>query len=467
MKEITKTVEQNVINFIKDFSLIEKDDKIIVALSGGPDSVFLLNFLNKFEKKYKIELAAIHINHQLRGKESDKDQKFCERICKDLHIPLKCISVDIKSFANENGLSIEEAGHIIRYSEFEKYRQEINFNKIATAHNINDNSETILLRLFKNADVYSISGIPIKRDNIIRPLLKIDKKDIIKYLDENKIKFRIDLSNEENLYERNFIRNIIISQLEKKINPKLNYALFNFSLNIKNIQELFSKIIVERIIQDYIQTNLNEIIVNINFIKENNIPSFLIETILRKVANEKLNYNINNNDILNCLKLLEKQSGTIVELSKKIIAIKDRDNLIIRRKNDNQKNEIIEIAVGQKININEKILSIKKTNKIKFTKNKNIEYISGDNIEPIFQLRKWNAGDTFYPLGMTKPKKVSDFLVDEKISYDKKKDQLILLNNNQIVWLVGLRIDERFKVKPNTKNFIELKIKLYESNNSR
>lgn len=458
MKDITKTLEQNVINFIKDFSLIEKGDKIVVALSGGPDSIFLLNFLNKYKKKYKIELAAIHINHKLRGKESDKDQKFCERVCKHLNIPLKCVLIDIKSFAKENNLSIEEAGHNIRYNEFEKYSEEINFNKIATAHNINDNAETILHRLFKNADIFSLSGIPIKRENIIRPILKINKKDIVKYLKENRIKFRTDLSNKENLYERNFIRNLIIPQLEKKINPDLNDALFNFSLSIKNIKELFDKNLVKNIINNYVHTNSEEIIIDLNFISENYISDFLIKTIIKKIANEKLNYNINNNDILNCLKLLKKQSGTTVELSKNNIAIKDRNQLIIRKKNQNENEEIIEITVGQKVIINKKIVSIRKINNIKLTKNKNVEYISADNIEPKFQLRKWRYGDVFYPLGMNKPKKVSDFLIDEKISYIQKQEQLVLLNKNKIVWLVGLRIDDRMKVKPNTKNYIELKL---------
>lgn len=458
MKDITKTLEQNVINFIKDFSLIEKGDRIIVALSGGPDSIFLLNFLNKYKKKYKIELAAIHINHKLRGKESDKDQKFCERVCKHLNIPLKCVLIDVKSFAKENNLSIEEAGHNIRYNEFEKYSEEINFNKIATAHNINDNAETILHRLFKNADIFSLSGIPIKRENIIRPILKINKKDIVKYLKENRIKFRTDLSNKENLYERNFIRNIIIPQLEKKINPDLNDALFNFSLSIKNIKELFDKNLVKNIINNYVQANSEEIIIDLNFISENYISDFLIKIIIKKIVNEKLNYNINNNDILNCLKLLKKQSGTTVELSKNNIAIKDRNQLIIRKKNQNENEEIIEITVGQKVNINKKILSIRKINNIKLTKNKNVEYISADNIEPKFQLRKWRYGDVFYPLGMNKPKKVSDFLIDEKISYIQKQEQLVLLNKNKIVWLVGLRIDDRMKVKPNTKNYIELKL---------
>lgn len=458
MKDITKTLEQNVINFIKDFSLIEKDDKIVVALSGGPDSVFLLNFLNKYKKKYKIELTAIHINHKLRGKESDNDQKFCERVCKTLALPLKCVSIDVKSFARENGLSIEEAGHKIRYDEFKKYSEEINFSKIATAHNINDNAETILHRLFKNADIFSLSGIPIQRENIIRPILNINKKDIVKYLKENKIKFRTDLSNKENLYERNFIRNIIIPQLEKKINPDLNNALFNFSLSIKNIQELFDKNLVKNIINNYVHTNFDEIIIDLNFVKENDISDLLIKTIIKKIANKKLNYNINNNDILNCLKLLNKQTGTTVKLSKNYIAIKDRDRLIIRKKNQNEKNEIIEITIGQKVNINKKIFSIRKTNNIKLTKNKNIEYISADNIEPKFQLRKWKSGDVFYPLGMNNPKKVSDFLIDEKISYIQKQEQLVLLNKNQIVWLVGLRIDDRMKVKPNTKNYIELKL---------
>ena len=238
-----QTTEQKVLQFIKENHLISSGDKILIALSGGPDSIFLLYFLNKFRRKYKINLCAIHVNHLLRGKESEKDESFSEEFCKSYNIPIFVHRKDVGLFAQKNRCSLEVAGRKIRYECFEETADLNKCSKIATAHNADDNAETVLLNLIKGAGPNGISGIPIKRDQIIRPVLIASKKEILDYLSENKITFRIDESNLSNDFERNFLRNEIIPLIVKNLNPSFSKTVLQTALNFQRLNPLIEKII--------------------------------------------------------------------------------------------------------------------------------------------------------------------------------------------------------------------------------
>ncbi len=170
------STEQKVIRFIQSQSLIKTGDKILIALSGGPDSVFLLYFLKKFANKFGIELGAFHLNHSLR-KSADKEQKFCQKLSEELSINFYTSKADVKSYAKKNKISVEEAGRIIRYDVLNDCAEKNNYTKIATAHNADDNAETVLLNISKGTGIKGISGIPVVRENIIRPILCLRKSE--------------------------------------------------------------------------------------------------------------------------------------------------------------------------------------------------------------------------------------------------------------------------------------------------
>jgi tRNA(Ile)-lysidine synthase len=230
-----KSTEQKVLRFIKENNLVPAGDKIIIALSGGPDSVFLLHFFNKYKKKFKIKIEAVHVNHLLRGKESDRDEIFCKTICDELNIPINIFSSDVKSVAKKEKLSLEVAGRKVRYKYFDKLLKLKKKTKLATAHNADDNAETVLLNMIKGAGLKGISGIPIKRGNIIRPILCLSKSEILEYLEENKFEYRIDQSNLSNDYERNFIRNEIFPLINKNLNPVFVKNILNSSINFQRL----------------------------------------------------------------------------------------------------------------------------------------------------------------------------------------------------------------------------------------
>jgi len=233
-----KTTEQKAIKFIRFKNLIEPGDKILVALSGGADSVFLLHFLNKFQKLFKISIAAAHINHSLRGKEANSDQIFSQQLCKGLGIPFFTSRVYVKSFAKRNGLSIEEAARNLRYSSLNKIAKKIKANKIATAHNIDDNAETVLFNLSRGTGISGMAGIPYRRQNIIRPILTLGKFEIIEYLNKKNISFKTDSTNSDDSFKRNFLRNQIIPSIRKNINPAFADSVFKFSEIFKNYSQI-------------------------------------------------------------------------------------------------------------------------------------------------------------------------------------------------------------------------------------
>ena len=450
-----KKIDQKVTRFIDEKGLIQEGDKILVALSGGPDSVFLLNFLSKYKKRFKIEIGAVHINHLLRGKEAVEDENFCRRLANDFGIPFYASVKNVKSFARKNKISIEEAGRKIRYSEFERISKKYGYNKIATAHNCNDNAETVLLNLIKGAGLRGISGIPFRRGNIIRLVISLTKEEILSYLEQNKINYRIDPSNLDSNYERNFLRNQIIPAIKEKLNPALEETILHSSEIFKDIHSYIQSGITNsfdsvvkyqngelKLSIESLRANAKEI--RVEFIKLGIEKYFLIQPTFI--------------DLKKILLLIEKHAGEKEELSQNLSAIRER-NIILIHRNEKPKVEIaIKLNLGKSINVNGKDFSIKKIKNTSpvYTSNKMKEYISGDKIKSSFKIRKWRPGDKFYPLGMKGTKNISDFLAEQKIPSSKKKDQLVLTNGNKIVWVVGLRIDDRFKITNNTKKVYEL-----------
>jgi len=278
-----KATEQKVLRFIKENELLFSGEKILVALSGGPDSVFLLHLLNKYKKKFKIELGAVHINHLLRGTDSERDELFCKIICAELSIPFYLLRTDVKTFAKKSKTSLEVAGRKIRYEFFDKTAKANKYDKIVTAHNADDNAETVLLNLIKGTGIKGIAGIPVRRNNIVRPILSLTKKEILDYLDENKFEYRIDESNLSNDFERNFLRNEVIPLIRKNINPSFSNSVLNTSLNLQRLNAGFAEIVGE--LQSGIKVKRNKSVsIPIEFIHKG--KDFIISYTIKEIVDE-------------------------------------------------------------------------------------------------------------------------------------------------------------------------------------
>lgn len=452
---MTKTIEQKALKFIDENHLIENGDKILVALSGGADSVFLFSFLLKYKKRFRIELAAFHLNHKLRGKSADADEKFCKDLCVKNNVLFVSVSKDVKAYAKKSKLSIEEAARNIRYQELQKAAKKLGYNKIATAHNSSDNVETILLNLFKGAGLKGLSGIPVKRENIIRPIICISADEIRKYLHQSKIPFRLDESNLESDYERNFLRNEIIPKLKRKINPQLEQKISSTSKIISEIS-MFVYSEVESLRKTSVKKIKEDLRLNLRAVSK--LDKSFLGIFLKSVVEENFKIELSSENINDLLNLVKSQTGKSIHLKEKVSAFRERDMLVIGKKLIAKKNALVAVSIGQEVEFDSKIISIEEVSKkmTKFTSNKLVEFISGDGMKEKFEIRKWKAGDKFQPIGMEGTKKVSDFLSDVKTASSKKKAQLVLTNSGRIVWVVGLRLDERFKVNSKTKMILKL-----------
>lgn len=448
-----KTIEQKVIKFIKDYNLIETDDRILVALSGGSDSVFLIHFLFKYKKKYKISLGAFHLNHKLR-KKSSEDQKFSENICSKFGIPFFTANRNVKNYALKNKLSVEEAGRILRYEIVSKFAKKHHFNKIATAHNLNDNSETVLLNLIKGKGLRAVSGIPIKISNIIRPIMCLTKYEIENYLRLNKIEFVQDDSNYDAVYERNYLRLKIVPEI-KKINQDFDRTIFQTSKIIHNYLN-FTENLIDDKINEFVKSVNEDIVLNLDeFRKES---SFIQSEIIRKILVHNLNVEPTFKTIEGILNLIKNQVGRKITISDNYKVFKEKNSVIFSKIKET-KPVNIKIKLGRPYKINNQIIIIDKADTINFNNNRRIEYFDSDKIVGQLQIRKWGKGDRFIPLGMKGSKKVSDFLTDLKIASSKRNEILILLDREKVISVLGYRLDDRIKISENSKNFFKIEIR--------
>lgn len=447
--------EQKFLKFTDENELISPGEKILVGLSGGPDSVFMLHLLIKFSRRLKIELSALHIHHGLRGRDADEDEEFCREFCYNKKVGFVSVKKRVKSFAKKNRISIEEAGRILRYKEFARILKQKKLDKAATAHNANDNTETVLLNLIKGTGLDGISGIPVKRDNIIRPILCFTREEILTYLNKNKISFRIDKSNEESDFERNYLRNKVVPLIKERLNPSIDSAILVSSENFRNIR-------------DYIFKNESETFKNISRDAEGSLripvadlsagKESLKGFLLKPILDRELKTSLFSRDIRKIFALADAQAGRKIELSGGLAVYRERNYLKITERFKNEEDFQVSICIGEKKNTPAGKISIRSCDRksMLYLNDKNKEYITADQVSSEFTLRRWKYGDTFRPLGMKGTKKISDFLNEQKIESSLKKNHLILLNDNKVVWVIGLRIDDRFKVTSSTQKILEL-----------
>jgi len=433
---------QKITNHIRDHFPFLKGKKVLVAISGGLDSVVLAHLIT--ELNFDISLA--HCNFQLRGIESDLDEAFVLQIAQEKTLPVFIKKFDTEIFAKKNKLSIQIAARQLRYKWFEELISEHHFDYVLTAHHADDNLETFLINLTRGSGLDGFTGIPAINRNIIRPLLTSSRDEILTFAKEKNIEWREDESNSSIKYVRNKIRHQVIPVL-KEINPSL---LETFSKTSKNLQES------NQIIEDRISEIISEVVS-----KENDITKFDIEK-LKSLSNPKAylyqilkTYNFTEwNDISN---LLSAQSGKQI-FSETHRLLKDRGFLLLSKKKPTRTGKMFLIKQHQ-TEVQEPIhIRIEKVNEIS-TVNNQIIYVDADLLKFPLTLRKWKNGDYFYPKGMKGKKKISNYFKDKKLSLlEKENIWLLCSSENDIVWIVNERNDRRFLATKSTKTILKISI---------
>lgn len=425
--------------------LFAKTDKILLAVSGGRDSVAMVYLFHQAQ----VHFGIAHCNFKLRGKESDKDEQFVSDLAKKLKVPFYTTSFDTKTFAKTNKLSTQMAARELRYSWFAEIKEKNKFQYIATAHHKNDVAETLLINLTKGTGLSGLHGIKSKVGDVIRPLLCFNRSEIDVFIEVNKLPFREDQSNAETKYVRNKIRHKIIPELEK-INPSFVETIFNETQHFEELEQLLESKINED--KKTCWKTLNDGIIEIEIDKLLNLKP--LRTYLYYFLKP---YGFNADDVSDVINSLDKQSGKQFYSSTHQL-IKDRTKLILTTTQTNDEEEFT-IEKIDDFNILPFVLNVKLFSKEQLTtikKNKKVAYVNADKIKYPLVVRKWKTADKFKPFGMKGTKKISDFFVDEKFSLVEKENTWILTSTNKIIWVVGHRIDDDFRISEKTKTILQL-----------
>ena len=459
--KVRKTIEDN--------GLIKKGDKVLVAVSGGPDSVALLHILAELSGRYDIELAVAHLNHMLRGKEADRDARFVRKMADDLSLPFIIEEVNVKNIAKARKMSIEEAAREARYDFYSRAAAKFGAARIATGHTLDDQAETILMRLLKGSGSLGLSGIPYKRKSgnilVIRPLLDVTRKTIDKYLKKNRVTACIDATNLNIVYFRNKIRNILIPILEKDFNPKIKYVLASMASTFADESSYLAGIAAKKM-KHICRMTRGGVELKIKGIAREHaaLQRLIVRQVLAYLAGSKKGITYKHWEAIESL--IRGEEHKQINLLGRIKAAKNSGKIIFTRRDADLKGtfdlkkaatlkvpgEVILPGLGAKI----KAEVIKGRPDFKKKKDKNTEYVNGDLIGSYLKIRIKRAGDRMKPLGMAGYKKLHDIFVDEKISRERRNMVPIVVSGNKILWAAGVRLSDEFKVNESTKRILKL-----------
>jgi len=465
---------ERVLDTIKEYNMISQNDKIIVAVSGGPDSICLLHILYKLKEIFNITLYAAHLNHCLRGDEADKDEEYVKEFCNKLGIECFTKKIDINKLSKERGISSESAGREARYEFFDELLKKLEAQKIALAHNANDQAETVLMRIMRGTGMEGLVGIKPVRSNIfIRPLINIKRENIEKYCKENNLNPRIDKTNLESIYTRNKIRLELIPYLQKNFNKDIINVLNRLADTIIIDNDYLDKISKEKY-NTYCENKAGKVIIYKGAFSE---EKAILNRIIRKAINNlKGNlYDIEKIHIKNLIELQKCNTGKKINLPNGIIAFNNYGDIELtlgekfRNKPDNDE-YILYIDrenIIESFNLKVSLRLINKDEKINFKENSFVKYFDFDSAPKNIYLRTRRNGDKFTPLGMKGSKKLKDLFIDLKVPKEERDTIPIIVFDDEIVWIVGYRISEKYKINKNTKKILEIKITEGEKNERR
>ncbi|WP_230981436.1 tRNA lysidine(34) synthetase TilS [Echinicola salinicaeni] len=435
------------IQHIRGKNLLDTSKRYLLAISGGIDSVCLAVLL----KKAQINYTMLHCNFGLRGNESNGDEHFVQELAKSLKVPLYVKYFDTKAYAASQGVSTQMAARELRYHWFEEIRREEGFTGIIVGHHADDQLETILLNLQRGTGIEGVYGMSDIRDHIIRPLLPFGRKDLEEYAAKKGIAWREDSSNKESDYKRNFLRNEVLP-LMKSQDPLVEDKLHQSFDRLKDTGRAFFY--------------LYDAWLNKN-VKEENQVLFMKKSVLDNVPGKKSllyywlrNYGFNSDQVADMLVVIEAGEvgrrftgkSYMVNIDREYIYLGDLES----RNNDLsiEKNDLV-------INLGKKFYDILVLEEgYSLDKNPKNAMLDRGKLDFPLQIRNWKEGDRFRPLGMKKFKKISDFLIDLKVPVIAKRETNVLCDaNGEIVWVMGYRVDDRYKVSPATKEVMYLKLK--------
>ena len=423
-------IKELVTDYIRRNNLFEPEHQLIIGLSGGADSVALLLVL----KELGYNVTAAHCNFHLRANESNRDQEFVEQLCAEQNIKLHLIHFDTYGYAESNKVSIEMAARELRYNWFDTLIKETKANFIAVGHHKDDNIETLLLNLARGAGLRGLSGIPPRNGKVVRPLLDISRKELEDYLTSKKQSYVTDSTNLEDEFARNKVRLNIIPQLEE-INSGCRENIHRTINYLSEVELIYKQAIKE----------------SIGRIKKDN--KIYADNLLQEVAPQTVLYEIlyplgfNSIQISDIFKACQQTETKLFSSTSYIVHI-NRGYILIE--DNNQEIEQIEPTLTYTTQAYD--------SSFKISRNPKVATFDADKIDrKHLYIRKWKAGDWFIPFGMKGKKNISDYFTDCKFTKKEKDNQFLLMHKEDIIWVIGHRTDNRYRITNETKQAIIVK----------
>lgn len=419
--------EHKITEYINRHRLFTAEDKVLVALSGGADSVALLRLL--LSAGYSCEAA--HCNFRLRGEESDRDEEFVRRLCREQQVELHVMHFDTEKIAGERHISIEMAARELRYGWFEELRKERRAAVTAVAHHRDDSVETILLNLIRGTGINGLLGIRPKNGFIVRPLLCMDREEVVDYLKSIEQEYVTDSTNLQDAYTRNKIRLNLLPAMQE-INPSVKESILSTAEHLADAAAIYKKGIEEGKLRVSVPQGIR-----IEALKREPAPETLLFEILYPLG-------FNAARVKDIYRALDGQPGKVFT-AEGYWVLKDRDLLLIEESKHPAPPHL-------------QIEELPYTPDFIIPHDKGTACLDAGKLQAPLTLRLWQQGDSFVPFGMKGTKKVSDYLTDRKFSRLRKEQQWVLCCGDDIVWLVGERTDNRFRVEKETKRVVVIRI---------
>lgn len=439
-------------NFIQANQLFTTSDRLLLAVSGGLDSVVLCELC----KQAGYDFSIAHCNFQLREADSDRDEEFVNGLAQRYKVNFHLVKFETKKFAEENKLSTQEAARNLRYNWFEEIRVKNDYRYILTAHHADDNIETVLMKFFRGTGVRGMRGIESKKGSIVRPLLFARRKQLEEFLAEQQLEFVSDYTNQQDDYTRNYFRNQMIPMIEKSMPGASENILSNID-RFREVEQLYQQAL-DMHKKQLLERKRNEIHIPVLKLKQREPLQTIVYEIIR-------DFGFSSAQTPDVISLLDSDTGKYVKSSSHQV-IRNRKWLVIAPLQPIL-SEIVMIEEGQafaQCAMMSFQLWMEEASEIRIPTSNQDACLDAYAIKFPLLLRRWKQGDYFYPQGMQKKKKLSRFFIDLKLSKSEKENTWVLESDKKIIWVVGHRIDDRFKITDKTKNVLVIKSSLLPVN---
>lgn len=439
--------EKSVFNAIGQYKMLSEHDKVLIALSGGKDSVALLIFLIKFKDKLNISLFGAHVNHMIRGSDAYSDQNFCKSLCEKYDIPFFTLTINVPKIAAEKSMSVEEAARNVRYEYFSKLCQEHGINKIATAHTASDNTETVIYNIIRGSGMQGICGIPPIRNNVIRPLIFCTKEETVEYCISNNTNFCVDSTNSDDAYDRNNIRLNIVPHMKKR-NPSIDVSFSKLSYIAS-----CNRMLVTYIADEFLKKHQECLPL------EETARLFEDEKMLscsHEILSKKCGITIPFDIFMQCRDVVvSRKTGKTVKIAHNVYLCTNYDKIEFKSELPIVPYYELILCLGKNIHPNEKvsITVLKEENAINYKNINNLTKKATFNFDKIYGdifARKKKDGDSYICGGMTRS--VKKFFSDSKISRESREFIPVICDRAGIIWVPGMKVCDRVIPEKNGNN---------------